>query len=115
MSTLGNIATAALRPFAKALGPSGQPSELVIGSGQMWQGTINEERTTRDYMEGGQQVEISQTIVGSSAEFTVRYPETSDEYLGKTATLDGKARRISELERGEAFTTITLTGSEEAP
>ena len=115
MSTLGNIATAALRPFARALGPSGQPSELVIGSGQMWQGTINEERTTRDYMEGGQQVEISQTIVGSSAEFTVRYPETSDEYLGKTATLDGKALTVAEIEVGEAFTRITLNGPEQAP
>ena len=115
MSTLGNIATAALQPFAKALGPSGKPSELVIGSGETWKGTASEERTTRDYMEGGQHVEISQTFVGSSAEFVAIYTDTSENYLGKTATLDGKARRISELERGEAFTTITLTGNEEAP
>lgn len=101
--------------MATILGPNGQPSELAIDSGAVWQGTVDEERTTRDYMEGGQDVEITQRITGSSAEFNVRYPDDSQTYLGKTATLDGKSRRIAEIERGEAFTTITLSGSEEAP
>jgi len=101
--------------MATILGPNGQPSELAIDSGAVWQGTVDEERTTRDYMEGGQEVEITQRITGSSAEFNVRYPDDSQTYLGKTATLDGKSRRIAEIERGEAFTTITMSGSEEAP
>ena len=101
--------------MATILGPNGQPSELAIDSGAVWQGTVDEERTTRDYMEGGQDVEITQRITGSSADFNVRYPDDSQTYLGKTATLDGKSRRIAEIERGEAFTTITLSGSEEAP
>ena len=115
MSILGRIAVNALRPMATILGPDGQPSELVIDSGAVWQGTVDEERTTRDYMEGGQEVEITQRITGSSAEFNVSYPDDSQTYLGKTATVDGKSRRIAEIERGEAFTTITVSGSEEAP
>ena len=115
MSTLGRLAVAALKPAASVLGPNGEPSELIIDSGPMWQGTVNEERTTRDYMEGGQEVEISQQITGSTAEFDVRYPNASQTYLGKRASLDGKSRRIAEIERGEAFTTITVSGSEEAP
>lgn len=115
MSSLGNIAVKALAPFAKLLGPSGEPSEFVIGSGEIWKGTISDERTSRDYMEGGYQVEITQSFVGSTAEFVAIYPDTSDAYEGKIATLDGKTRRIAEIERGEAFTTITLAGSEEAP
>lgn len=115
MSTLGNIAAAALRPFAKVLGPNGQPSELVIGSGPVWQGTVDEERTTRDYMDGGQEIGIAQRIVGATAEFSVRYPEDSQTYLGKTATLDGKSRRIADIEKGEVFTTIAVSGIEEAP
>ena len=101
--------------MATILGPNGQPSELTIDSGAVWQGTKDEERTTRDYMAGGQEVEITQRITGSSADFNVRYPEGSQTYLGKIATLDGNSRRIAEIERGEAFTTITLSGSEEAP
>ena len=83
--------------MATILGPNGQPSELAIDSGAVWQGTVDEERTTRDYMEGGLEVEITQRITGSSAEFNVRYPDDSQTYLGKTATLDGKSRRIAEI------------------
>ena len=115
MSTLGKLAVAALKPAASILGPNGQPSELVIDSGEMWQGTVDEERTTRDYMDGGQQVEIIQQITGSTAEFEVKYPKNPDEYEGKLATLDGKSRRIAEIEKGEAFTTVTVNGSEQAP
>ena len=79
MSILGTIATAALKPAAAMLGPNGAPSELAIDSGPIWQGTVDEERTAREYLEGGQEVEISQ------------------------------------VEKGEAFTTITVSGSEEAP
>ena len=43
------------------------------------------------------------------------YPGDLQGYLGKVATLDGKSRRIAEIEKGEAFTTITVSGSEEAP
>ena len=115
MSTLGRLAVAALKPAASLLGPDGQPSELAIDAGPVWQGTIDEERTTRDYMEGGQEVEITQQITGPTADFDVRYPNPSQTYLGKLATLNGKARRVAEIARGEAFTTITVSGSEEAP
>tara|TARA_R110002020_G_scaffold16636_4_gene58744 strand:- start:595 stop:942 length:348 start_codon:yes stop_codon:yes gene_type:complete len=115
MSTLGEIAVAALRPAASLLGPNGQQSELVIDGGPMWQGTIDEERTTRDYMDGGQDVEITQQITGSTAEFDIRYPNPSQDYLGKLSSLDGNSRRVAEIIRGEAFTTITVNGSEEAP
>ena len=116
MSILGKIAVKALAPFAKLLGPEGQASGLVIGSsGALWQGTVDERRTTRDYMEGGQQVEVLQTVVGSTAEFLVRYPNSPKSYLGKDATLDGNALTVAEIEVGEAFTRITLNGPEQAP
>jgi len=115
MSILGKIAVKALVPFAKLLGPSGEPSELAIDSGDIWQGTVDERRTTRDYMEGGQQVEIIQTIVGSTVEFIVGYPNNPKSYLGKDATLDGAALTVAEIEVGEAFTRITLNGPEQAP
>ncbi len=115
MSILGTIATAALKPAAAMLGPNGAPSELAIDSGPIWQGTVDEERTAREYLEGGQEVEISQRITGATAEFVALYPGDPQSYLGKVATLDGKSRRIAEIEKGEAFTTITVSGSEEAP
>jgi len=115
MSTLGKIAIKALSPFARALGPDGEPSELAIDSGEIWKGTVDERRTTRDYMEGGQQVEILQTIVGSSAEFVAEYPNNPQSYLGKDATLDGADLTVAEIEVGEAFTRITLNGPEQAP
>jgi len=116
MSTLGQIAVQALKPAAALLGPDGQASLLVIGDdGAAWQGTVDEERTTRDYMDGGQQVEIEQNFVGATDEFLARYPEASKSYEGKTATVDGKSRTVAEIEVGEAFTTIRLKGPEEAP
>ena len=115
MSILGTIATAALKPAAAMLGPNGAPSELTIDSGPIWQGTVDEERTAREYLEGGQEVEISQRITGATADFVALYPSDPQSYLGKVATLDGKSRRIAEIEKGEAFTTITVSGSEEAP
>ena len=99
MSTLGQIAVQALKPAAALLGPNGQASTLVIGDdGAAWQGTVDEERTTRDYMDGGQQVEIEQNFVGATDEFLVRYPESSQSYEGKTATVDGKSRTVAEIE-----------------
>lgn len=115
MSILGTIAVKSLAPFAKLLGPSGQASELVIDSGEIWKGTVDERRTTRDYMEGGQQVEILQTVVGSTAEFLVAYPNNAKSYLGKDVTLDGAALTVAEIEIGEAFTRITLNGPQQAP
>ena len=60
-------------------------------------------------------MEIEQNFVGATDEFLVRYPETSQSYEGKTATVDGKSRTVAEIEVGEAFTTIRLKGPEEAP
>ncbi len=116
MSTLGKIAVQSLKPFARLLGPNGEPSTFAIGdSGPLWEGTIDERRTTRDYMEGGQQVEILQTIVGSSDEFVAQYPENPDYYEGLDASLDGAALTVAEIEVGEAFTRITLNGPNQAP
>jgi len=115
MSNLGKVAVQALKPAAVMLGPNGAPSKLAIDSGEVWQGTVDEERTAREYLEGGQEVEISQRITGATAEFVALYPSDPQSYLGKVATLDGKSRRIAEIEKGQAFTTITVSGSEEAP
>ena len=116
MSILGKIAVEALKPAASLLGPNDKPSSLIIGTeGQAWEGTVNEERVTRDYMDGGQQVEIEQEFVGSSEEFLERYPDNAKTYEGLAATVDGKSRKVGEITVGEAFTTISLTGPEEAP
>lgn len=116
MSYLGKIAVQALKPAASLLGPSGKPSSLTIGDdGEAWEGTVNEERVTRDYMDGGQQVEIEQEFVGSSEEFSARYPNDVKTYEGLAATVNGKARKVGEIEIGEAFTTVRLKGPDEAP
>tara|TARA_R110002020_G_scaffold419113_1_gene628344 strand:- start:40 stop:390 length:351 start_codon:yes stop_codon:yes gene_type:complete len=116
VSILGKIAVQALKPAASLLGPNDKPSSLIIGTeGQAWEGTVNEERVTRDYMDGGQQVEIEQEFVGSSEEFLARYPNDVKTYEGLAATANGKARKVGEIEIGEAFTTVRLTGPDEAP
>ena len=116
MSILGKIAVAALKPAATLLGPNSKPSSITIGTdGESWEGTVNEERVTRDYMSGGQQVEIEQEFVGSSEEFLARYPNELKTYEGLAATVNGKARKVEEIEVGEAFTTVRLKGPDEAP
>jgi len=115
MSTLGEIAVAALKPAASMLGPNGQASSLSIDSGPPWEGTKDQARVARDYMEGGQQIELTQTFVGASSEFVSVYTDPADDYLGKTAILDGEARKVESVEVGEAMTLVSLTGTTQAP
>ena len=115
MSNLGKLAVNALSPAATALGPDGVAGWLTIGTtGERWSGTAAEARTARDYITGGQQIEVTQTFVGSTAEFEDRYSSAAKEYIGVTASLNGTAYTVGEISKGEAFTEITLNGEEEA-
>ena len=114
MSSLGDIAKAALRPARAMLGPSGVSSWLTIASGERWEGTKAEERRGRDYVTGGQQEEVTHTFVGETAAFELLYSSASKEYLGKAASVDGTSYTISAINKGEVFTEIELIGEEEA-
>ena len=115
VSTLGDIATAALKGPASLLGPNGGTSLLSINSGEEWLGTKAEAQHGRDYIDGGQQAEIRQTFVGSSEEFLEIYSSNPREYIGQIATLDGESFRVAEVNVGEAFTEVVLEGEHEAP
>lgn len=114
MSTLGDIAKGALSPVRKILGPSGASSWLTIASGERWEGVKSEERRTRDYIEGGQQQEVTHTFVGETDAFELLYTSASKEYLGKAASIDGVAYTVAGINKGEVFTEIELVGDEEA-
>jgi hypothetical protein len=115
MSTLGQLAVKALRNARAVLGASGEADILAINSGPSIKTTRAEASTGRDYEDGGQQVEVTQSAVVESAEFNRLYPSASKEYLGKDATIGDDNYTVSDIERGEAFTTIRLAGEEESP
>ena len=115
MSILGNIAKAALAGPRAMLGADGESDTLSIASGEEWKVTRAEARTGRDYELGGQQIEVTQTAVGETAEFAERYSGTDQSYLGKTAVIGDDTFRIAYINRGEAFTEIGLAGEEDAP
>lgn len=115
MSILGDLAANPLGQAARLLGPDGEPSVLFIEGVGPWSGTKSEERTSRDYIEGGQQVQIEQTFVGLTSEFNEAFPSSSNAYLGKTATVDGESRSIAEITLGTVATTVHMEGITQAP
>lgn len=116
MSRLGKIAVQALQPASVALGPDDAAGWLTIGTGgERWRGTAAEARNDRDYIEGGQQMSVTQTFVGAREEFEELYTGTLQSYEGSTASLNGTAYRVAAIEWGEAFITVHLEGEEEAP
>lgn len=115
MSIYGKIMQNAFSQHAGNFGANDRADKLKIDGGEAWNVVRAEERTGREYEIGGQQVEVTQTATGRTDEFNERYTGTRQDYLGKTATMGGNTYRIADIEHGEGFTTISLTGSEEAP
>lgn len=114
MSTLGDIAKGTLAPVRKILGPSSASSWLTIASGGQWEGVKAEERRTRDYVEGGQQQDVTHTFVGETDAFELLYANPSKEYLGVAAIIDGDSYTVAGINKGEVFTEIELIGEEQA-
>lgn len=114
MSTLADVAAGALRFARESLGTSGSDS-LSIDGGAPWLVTRAEERHSRDFEVGGQNVESELVVVGESSEFLTLYSSPPADYLGKSATLGGNSYRVSEINRGEIFTELSLAGGLASP
>ena len=114
MSTLADLAAGALRPARESLGHQGADS-LSIDAGPGWLVTRAEAAHSRDFDIGGQKVEVDLLVVGESAEFQAVYSALPAEYLGKAATVGGRAYRVASINEGEIFTEIALAGPQESP
>lgn len=116
MSVIGKLAANALKPVFSQLGADGQSDQLVINSGEPWDVVRNEERTSRYYDFGGQQIDVDFAVVGTATEFKERYTGTPQSYLGKSATMNGVTYTVGAIEaRNEGLVTVGLQHAEQAP
>jgi len=111
MSNLSRFARTGQAKAAVVIGTE----EISIDSGPLLGCVWSEERTSRDYELGGQQVEIVYVGTVSSEVFRARYPNDPQTYVGKDATKNTRTYTVGDLDVGAVTTVITLRGEHEAP
>lgn len=104
MSLLSDFVAAAA-PVATAI--IGGES-LSIAGGTAISGIPGEARFSRDYEDGGFEPEAMLDFVVQSSVFAAAYPAAAKTYIGKAATLRGASWRVSSVDVGASFVTVSL-------
>ena len=108
----------AVSAFAKAAGSKSfaliGTQTLSIAGGTSIACVINDARDTSELVEFGQDPTTAQDCVVSREVFDAAYPLDSQSYNKKTAVAAGRTMRVSGINRGRDFVTITLAGKEKA-
>lgn len=111
MSVLSEFASTASKKAFSVIGTA----ELRIDGGPGLACVWNEVRLDRDFLEGGQQVELEFEAVVETALFELAYPDALKNYEGKAATKGEDSYRVARFERGDSFLTVFLKGPQQAP
>lgn len=104
MSQLTDFAAEAFGSARSVIGGE----SVSIGGGTALSCVLNEATAERDFEMGGFGKSASLEAVASTTAFDAAYTSVVASYVGKTATARGLTWRVRSIQRGQAFTTISL-------